>query len=1453
MKLVLRAIVFGLSLLLSFGLIAQEEVNVATIAEINITLNDNCEALVILEEVLTGDFDVDGNDLLPDESAFTIVVEDGNEANGPIIDGCGQFTVRVTADPALVTGFTTGWSLVNAEDKTAPFFTVVPVAPVGPLYCDQVDGSDLGTLANTISRCYTYNTVTESIVVGTLNAALRTRLLSDGGIAIASDACSELVEICVNDVVTRAADQPQCNDVVITRTFTASDGSCPSNSGEANEVAVVSYDIVFTRPGLDDLNTENIQDVVTIQCDELDDLGLAFGDLPAPRPEDLPTFDGPNGTTISLTLGAGGSFCGIGLTYEDGAAIFTCDLAYKVVRTYTIIDWCNPDDVRTLTQVVKVGDFTAPTLTVPFGVQEFGTNAGNLCGAYIRLDLPGITITDGCSEAFTIRANIYPNGNLNGTPIGAYPVNLSNTAAEISGLLPVGNHIVRYTYSDECNNVGTTDVDIRIVDESTPVAICENGLNVSLSSSVSADPDAPAGLVVLTPSMIDNNSYDDCTDNLRLDIARVRQLANGIYELLPGAIYGPTVVLTCEDLGNVLVGLRVADDNGLSNFCWMTVLLEDKTAPTCVAPANSSISCVDFEDAGLPNDITTVSDAQLDLVFGAAFGRDNCSVTLEQSITGSVNSCGVGTFRRVFRTTDGSGLTNSNQCLQVIEVIGLHDYVIRLPGDATAFCMQEPNINGLQIEEGRCDLITTEVSRDTFTSDADECFKIRLEYNIINWCEYNTLGEPYLIPRDYDGDNNLREATFLYLEPNNPGFTTDDVAYLDNDAIFGNNNFASLLNSDGVPYGVNNSRGAFRYYQYVKIHDEVAPQVVENNQLSCFPATSINCTGSVALAFEVSDNCTIFSQLSVRVEFDENYDVAAGFVRSRFLTAAELQSDDEGNYFVNLSNLRIGEHALRVRLTDGCGNVDVDVIEFCLVDGRAPTPICIMQTTISLAPDGNGGGEAAYWATDAIASPAEDCSGEVVYAIYKNEEARTPGFEPSIGDDAILFTCEDDATTLVRVYAFDPAGLSEYCTVLVLVQRAENACNQGDFGNISGAVTTSRGSPIAGVNLELTGPDAMSTLQTNSDGLYESGELVSGSDYTIDPDFGSYLTHSQGVSTFDLVLMTRYILGTDVFEAPYQHLAADANNSGDISVQDIIAVSRLILGLDLEYPNQEAWVFVEADFIFPVNNNPWATAFPEVINLNNLDGEVRDADFIGIMVGDVSGNRPGFTDDNNIRPRASAPALEVADFDLEAGQTYRVDIAAGDATGLAGLQGTFSVDDRAKLLSVTSGQFAPAHLNANLLSTGELPFSYADNRSLNATTPVVTLELRATADARLSEVLQLNDNRLRAEGYTAESQLTGLTIRFTGAATVTSTVALLQNQPNPVGEETVIGFQLSTASQASLTIRDISGRLVFEQMIDATAGINQLRINRNVLGAAGVLTYTLTAGDFTATRKMVVR
>lgn len=1460
MKLVLRSLVFGMALILSFAAHAQmDTVSLATIANINITLNDDCQALIILEEVFTGDFDVDGNGDFVLE-AFDIVVEDGNEANGPIIDGCGTYTYRVTANPALVAGFTTGWGTVTAEDKTAPFFISTPVAPVGPLYCDDINLVNLGLLPNTVSRCYTFNTRTNNIVNSSLDPALLARLTAGGGLPQASDNCSELIQICVNDIVTRDPDAPQCNDVVLTRTFTATDGSCVSASGEANAAAITSYDIIFTRPTLDDLNTESISPVVVIECAELEGLGLQFGDIPAPRPEDLPFFPGPDGTTVPLQLGNAGSFCGIGVTYTDAAPIVTCDQAYKIVRIYTVIDWCNPTDVRTFQQILKIGDFTAPVLTAPAGVLQYTTNAGNQCGAFIRLDLPSLSLTDACSDVFTLSANIYLNGNLNSAPLGSYAVILTNTSAEISDLLPVGDHIVRYRYIDECGNFGETDVDITIVDGTPPVAQCENGLNVSITSSVSPDPNAPPGIAILSPEMIDAGSYDDCSPTVRKEIARVRLMPNGTYELLPGAVYGQQLVLTCDDLGEVLVGLKVTDGVGLVNYCWMTVLVEDKTRPTCVAPANLKISCVDYELAGLPADITEASEVLLDAIFGVATGFDNCEVTLTQQVSGDVNSCGVGTFVRTFTATDGAGFVNAFPCTQSIEVIGVHDYVIVLPGDAQAFCMQSPNISDIGVAQGSCDLITTQMTRDTFTSDADECYKIRIEHNIINWCEYNTLGEPYLVPRDFDGDNNLREQTFLYVEPFNTASTEDDRAFLDGDGTFNNNNYSVELDlgpagSDAqLPYGTDNSRGAFRYFQYVKIFDEVPPRIVADNPTTCFSAENSNCTGTASLNFELTDNCTAQEQLGARVELDVDYNEVQGFFRSRFLLASEFSSDAEGNYTITLDNVPVGNHAVRVRGTDGCGNVEVKIIAFCMEDGLAPTPICILQTTVTLSPNGDGTGEAVYWATDGLASDVMDCSGDVTFSIYKEIEASAAGFTPVPGDIFLGFDCDDDATVPVRIYAFDPTGLNDYCSILILVQRADNACTSQNLGNLSGSVTTVTGDAVPGVSMLLTGPEGSEETFTDNLARYEFLELRGGDDYTLDPTLETYVTHSQGVSTFDLVLITRYILGLEELASPYQRLAADANGDEDISVQDIIAIRRLLLGLDDAYADNSAWRFVDEDYVFPVNTNPWATSFPEVININNLNGSVRNANFIAIMIGDVSGNDPnGFTNGSGGRPRSGNAALETQELEMQAGNTYEVNITAAEAAALEGLQGTFAFSSAVRVTGMTYGQFAAGNLNNGLMERGVLPFSYNATNGLDEETTVLTLRLEALTDTRLSEVFSITGNILQAEGYTPAGGLVGLELRFTDLATTDAVNELAQNVPNPVAESTIIRFTLARGGAAALTVRDVSGRVLLQREVAAIAGENTISLNRKELGASGVLTYTLSTDEFSATRKMVVR
>ncbi|MFT6131184.1 MAG: hypothetical protein ACJATN_002918 [Neolewinella sp.] len=68
--------------------------------------------------------------------------------------------------------------------------------------------------------------------------------------------------------------------------------------------------------------------------------------------------------------------------------------------------------------------------------------------------------------------------------------------------------------------------------------------------------------------------------------------------------------------------------------------------------------------------------------------------------------------------------------------------------------------------------------------------------------------------------------------------------------------------------------------------------------------------------------------------------------------------------------------------------------------------------------------------------------------------------------------------------------------------------------------------------------------------------------------------------------------------------------------------------------------------------------------------------------------------------------------------------------------------------------------------------------------------------------------------------------------------------------ETVIRFELAAAVPATLTLRDVTGRLISIQEIDATAGLNAVELTN--IKASGVLTYTLTAGAFTASKKMVV-
>ncbi len=81
---------------------------------------------------------------------------------------------------------------------------------------------------------------------------------------------------------------------------------------------------------------------------------------------------------------------------------------------------------------------------------------------------------------------------------------------------------------------------------------------------------------------------------------------------------------------------------------------------------------------------------------------------------------------------------------------------------------------------------------------------------------------------------------------------------------------------------------------------------------------------------------------------------------------------------------------------------------------------------------------------------------------------------------------------------------------------------------------------------------------------------------------------------------------------------------------------------------------------------------------------------------------------------------------------------------------------------------------------------------------------------------------------------------------------LEQNRPNPFREETTIGFVLPEAMTATLTVYDVTGRVLRSIKGDYSKGYQTVELRKQNLDGHAILYYRLDAKDFTATRKMIL-
>lgn len=1349
------------------------------------------------------------------DSNFTVLVEDGIEEDGPIANGPGRYRYVVTGQhhPDLVDFTCRGF--VTLVDATPPVIELLS----GPIdrSCDLRSLADINLLPADVNRCYTIEGQTGQPFPGSLDARLAQALLAGGGIPTVYDACGGDVEVCVNDAFNFPNPSACIDTVTLQRSFRAR-----AIDGNPNFApAFRAQNIRFLRPKIEDI--QGVENTVFITCPS----GPA-GVNPLPQATDFPFFN-----TNSGPIHLNESFCEFVVDYADGERIEGCGNNFLFVRTFRVLDWCNGGQDTLFTQVVRVGDLAGPAISLPTqdldfngvpdeGPLTFSTNTGQ-CSAVLDLSV-GVSMTDACSNDLRLDAYLFIDGNMAMPPLGPYRIigGMTNT---LTTPIPAGLHILRYVGSDPCSNTSTEDVALSIVDGNPPLVACEDQINISLDGN---------GLARLNARDFDAGSNDGCSA-VNLLIARVND------EDLPTTVPDEHVIFTCADLGIQRLVLIGTDQSDNENRCWGEVLVEDKTAPRCIAPGPVSLHC-QLYSTQFPDDLPAAFAAdpigigdQLNIAFGNAAGIDNCSVeAITQSVSGTLNECGTGQFFRQFTVTDGTGFTQATNCIQTINILAFTEYSLRFPGDQNYSCGDFPNPEDFAGESSGCELLAANTVRDTLnTIVPGSCYALRLTHEVINWCEYDGQSLPFTLPRDADGNGDFSEPLFLNVTANAPNDYLDDQAILDQDAIVGNGNDLGQL---GGNYGTSSRRGYFRYRQFVGVFDNEPPSLsIEDPEDGL--AFTADCLGGVAINLVATDDC---SEVQVIASIDENIVDRNGdglftsvdFVGEYDIPEVRFTGEATTGLMVPVRNLPIGRHLARIRVIDDCGNQTQQFVVMQVNDGRPPAPVCISSVTVNLVPDIVTGGINTVWATDFVGSPAVTCTQtSVSYSLYREEEAAEQGFIPQQNVFNVEVDCADLGANILRLYAFaENTGLAAFCNVVLTVTDNNDLCSER-MGQISGLILDRNGDPMRNVEVFNDGPSSLVTF-SEDDGTFLFDGLEEQVDYTIQP----YLNANpiNGLSTADLNVIGRRLLGLEENLTPYQLIAADANNNGSITVRDLIAIREVILGFEDDFDNNNSWRFIPADYVFPDPTNPWVETFPEVANFNDLVG-AEFVEFVAIKIGDVTGNaEPHFAflsegdpaADN--RPDAAVltlrPEVTPGLWGLYAPDAYEGS-KAGAVNALTAVQGAIQLPAGYRL---EPGLLSPAEYRVD--KDNILRFSrVAAGHQLNSQEPLLQFQLDAGAELHLMPKV----GAFRSEAYTSDYQTLPLQLAVADSPSVEK--QSLVASPSPFYEYTQLSVYWEQSEQLELTIFNAAGSMISQRTLTAHRGQNQWTVNRQELGSkAGV-------------------
>lgn len=1374
----------------------------------------SCCAEITVAMVLEGENSIPGGF---DANNFYISVDDQVGAPGATVELCklGTFEVTITEVDDAGEFVNSCWGSLLIEDKVAPELVDDPATMNDPddLSSTSTNEACPCPVGNTDPNCEYVSTCAGDDVPylaptavdncgGELNVSFLEQITTDGGDCgttviqrtyVFSDAYNNKVTSCVNEYRLLPVDITNDIEAPSTQVYLPCGADTDPSDIYAYYLEYSSSQLVgdFENESSDDENITAYQE--------------AYANFYA-----YPTIQG-------IPLKKNSSICNTATSFTDLEILpcgEECTNMKKIIREWVVHDWCNSTS-ETYSQQIVTQDTDGPTIIVnddnelTFSVDPW------ICAGVFAFPAPK-KLSDECSDqvSYTVTG-----------PAGVEIFHSDELGYYVEDA-PKGIHTFTYNAVDCCGNVTPQDVTVNIEDSTPPVAIAKQDIVISLTTNLNGE-----GIAKLFTQNIDNGSYDGCSD-VHLEIRRDEDYCDiednltfnndgHAYDNAYDSDDGQSVKFCCADLSDagvdadgdgaidyalIKVWLRVWDDGDMDgvygtsgdnfNETWANVRLEDKLTPSIQCPSDVTIGC---EEDYLDLDLT-----------GKANAIASCDpIDVEYNdIEKEIDGCGAGYIKRQWVVKNNPSIF----CVQIITIEGYDTdaIVVDFPENLTIDCADD--VDGSDIPTwtaGICDQMAYSVDVDTFHISDGACYKIVKTWQVINWCNYDP-DVPYY-SKDYGEGSWSHTQIIKVLDEEAPDFLSCDDVMLEADDF-------NDADGDGV----------------ICENTAVMLTQIASDSGSC-PSNGLEWTIQV----DLEGDHTVDYEFSSFLPSTDPYYVAP--TASGNPVKVTLPVDVAGS---------MDTHKVIWRVTDGCGNYRVCTNTFMVVDKKAPTPYCTNISTAFMQ-----SGMVAIWACDFDLGSFDNCSAQedLRFTFSDTHPDDDLDYIPSLKCSSMVFECSDipaDGSAIpVEMYVWDEKDNYAYCTVYLTILDNSGSCDEGgDSGNprmIAGRIATPEGEMVENVQVQINSaaPEYPMSEMTDASGEFSFAQLPENADYVLNSSKND--DYKNGVSTVDIILIQRHLLGIQQLETVHQLVAADVSGDERVTAADMVDIRKLVLDVIAEFPSNDSWLFIDKSEQL-LYGNPWP--LDHIVSIDDLSSDMMSEDFVAIKVGDVNSSVVLSATSNDAETRGlETLILNFEDQAVQPGEKVTMTLSA-EVTDLYGIQfalnhpGFELITIESDVLGITEDNFVKSTQMMTSVSAESMTGLNLDGESL------MTITLEAVTATSLSESVYITNNVLSSEAYTGFD----LTVNDVILQSNTSGFALMQNTPNPFTGVTSIAFALPIKGDATLTIYDITGKVAYSTTQTYTAGTHSVSINSQDLGGEGVWFYRLNSGNFSETKKLTM-